>query len=93
MSSLSAQVARAHEQWLQPPDDDLYTREDIESKCEEINDLLETFAEDWCGGVEDSGQASDTIKVAEGLIETLRTLQSELEEIEENQDPRQEGYL
>lgn len=93
MSSLSDQVARAHEQWLQPPDDDLYTREDIEIKCEEINNLLETFAEDWCGGVEDSGHAADTIKIAEELIETLRTLQAELEEIEENQDPHQEGYL
>ena len=93
MPSLSAQVARAHEQWLQPPDDDLYTRDDIESKCEEINDLLENFAEDWCGGVEDYGHAADTIKAAEELIETLRTLQKELEEIEENQDPRQGGYL
>lgn len=92
MSSLSAQVARAHEQWLQPPDDDLYTRDDIESKCQEINDLLETFAEDWCGGVEDSGHVADTIKAAEEMIETLRSLQDDLENIEKNQDPHQEDY-
>lgn len=92
MSSLSAQVSRAHEQWLQPPDDDLYTRDDIESKCEEINDLLENFADEWNGGVEDSGHVADTIRAAEELIETLRTLQSDLENIEENQDPHQEDY-
>ena len=93
MSSLADQVSRAHEQWLQPPDDDLYTRDDIDEKCEEINNLLEDFSEEWCGGVEDYGHVADTIKAAEEMIETLRSLQTELENIEKNQDPHQEGYL
>ena len=91
MSSLSAQVARAHARWLEPIDY-LYTRDDIDDKCEEINKLLNDFSDEWCGGVEESGHIPDTITAAEDLICKLRSLMDDLEEIEENQDPHQEDY-
>ncbi|PWR75362.1 hypothetical protein ACKUB1_09675 [Methanospirillum stamsii] len=92
MSSLSAQVARAHARWLEPRDP-RYTRDDIDAKCREINSLLEEFASQWCASVEESGEVDDTIIAAEDLIKNLRSLSEDLEEIENNQDPRQERYL
>lgn len=92
MSSLFAQVARAHARWLEPRDP-RYTRDDIDAKCKEINNLLTEFADQWCGDVEESGEIDDTIIAAEDLIKNLRSLSEELAEIENNQDPRQEGYI
>lgn len=91
MSSLSSQVARAHARWLEPIDY-LYTRDDIEDKCEEINKLLNNFSEEWCGGIEESYNVSETITATKDLLSTLRSLLDDLEEIEENQDPHQEDY-
>jgi len=92
MSSLSAQVQRAHEQWLQPLDE-LYTQDDIEEKCGQINDLIERFSTDNLYDVESSDDVQALITALSDLMDELERERDELQEIEENQDPRQEGSL
>jgi hypothetical protein len=92
MSSLSAQVARAHAQWLQPLDD-YYTADDIEVKCNEINNTIERWSTDNLYDIESSSDLDGMISALDLLIDELKRERDELEEIEENQDPRQGGYL
>ncbi|MGV8108932.1 hypothetical protein [Methanospirillum sp.] len=92
MSSLSAQVARAHVQWLQPLDE-LYTQDDIEDKCGQINDIIERFSTDSLYDVESSDEVEGLITALSELIDELERERDELQEIEENQDPRQEDLI
>lgn len=92
MSSLSVQVHRAHEQWLQPLDE-LYTQDDIEEKCGQINDLIERFSTDNLYDVECSDDVEGLITALSDLIDELERERDELQEIEEYQDPRQEDYI
>lgn len=86
MSSLSAQVARAHARWLEPGDLLNYSSEEIEEKCKSITRVLENFAEEYCGEIEESCQVKETIKATEDLIKTLRSELSELTEMENNRE-------
>lgn len=92
MSSLSAQVARAHAQWLQPLDD-LYTQDDLDDKCGQINDIIERFSTDYLYDIESSDDVDGLITALSELIDELERERGELQEIEENQDPRQEEYI
>ena len=92
MSSFCDQVARAHAQWLQPLDE-LYTQDDIEEKCGQINDLIERFSTDNLYDVESSDDVQALITALSDLMDELERERDELQEIEENQDPRQEGSL
>jgi len=92
MSSLSAQVQRAHEQWLQPPDE-LYTQDDIYDKCGQINDIIERWSTDNLYDVECSDDVQALITALSDLMDELERERDELQEIEDNQDPRQEGYI
>ena len=92
MSSLSAQVARAHDQWLQPFDN-LYTQEDIDDKCGQINDLIERFSTDNLYDIESSDDVEGLITSLSDLIDELERERDELQEIEEYQDPRQEVFI
>lgn len=92
MSSLSDQVQRAHEQWLQPPDE-LYTQDDIDDKCRQINDIIERWSTDNLYDVECSDDVQALIDALSDLMDELERERDELQEIEEYQDPRQEGSL
>ncbi len=93
MSSLSDQVHRAHDQWLQPPDDELYTQDDIDDKCRQINDIIERWSTDNLYDIESSDDVQALITALSDLMDELERERDELQEIEEYQDPRQEGYL
>jgi len=92
MSSLSDQVQRAHEQWLQPFDE-LYTQDDIEEKCDQINDIIERWSTDNLYDIESSDDVQALITALSDLMDELERERDELQEIEEYQDPRQEGSL
>lgn len=92
MSSLSAQVARAHDQWLQPLDE-LYTQDDIDDKCRQINDIIERFSTDSLYDVESSDDVQALITALSDLMDELERERDELQEIEENQDQRQGEYI
>lgn len=92
MSSLSAQVRRAHEQWLQPPDE-LYTQDDIDDKHKQINNIIERWSTENLYDIESSDDVQALITALSDLMDELERERDELEEIEENQDPRQEGYV
>jgi len=92
MSSFCDQVARAHAQWLQPLDD-LFTREDIDDKCGQINDIIERWSTDNLYDIESSDDVQALITALSDLMDELERERDELQEIEEYQDPRQEGYI
>ncbi len=92
MSSFCDQVARAHAQWL-IPSDDLYDQSDINDKCGQINDIIERWSTQHLHDIESSDDVQDLIKHLSDLVDELRNESDELQEIEENQDPRQEGSL
>lgn len=92
MSSFCDQVARAHAQWLQPLDE-FYTQDDIDDKCGQINDLIERWSTDNLYDIESSDDVQALISALSDLMDELERERDELQEIEENQDPRQEGYI
>jgi len=90
MSSLSVQVHRAHEQWLQPLDE-LYTQDDIDDKCGQINDIIERWSTDNLYDIESSDDAQALITALSDLMDELERERDELQEIEEYQDQRKKG--
>ena len=84
--SLPSSFYRAEAAWLEPPGDSNYTPENIEKKCEEINNLLENFASGGFDEIEESSHIDQVIKETEILIKKLKDLKEELEEMEENLD-------
>lgn len=86
MSDLPSGFHRAAAQWLEPPEyrpspDDI--SEDITRVCTEANNILQTFSDEYCGGIEESYHIEATIKEAKILIDKLKPLAEELQEYEE----------
>ncbi|MFH0967962.1 MAG: hypothetical protein V1862_09805 [Methanobacteriota archaeon] len=83
----SASFARAEAAWLEPPEyhptpDDL--DEDYQRVKKEVETITLSFAEEFCGEVEDSGCVEVIIDAARAMITTLEEKTAELEEIEES---------
>ena len=77
---------RAEAAWLQPPDDEPFTREDIDDILGHINSVIHDFIAEQLFDVEESGQIDDVILAAKDLIGKLDDLRDELQNAEENQE-------
>ena len=91
MSSLSAQVARAHSQWLEPLDP-RYTLDDIREKCGEVEKALLNFSEEYCGEVDDTDGAVWALQGITALKNQVERLIEDLQEMEDYQGPDPDYY-